>query len=149
MVRPGAPSGAASSFASGIFRETFKGEKSILPVPKSQEVWICSPKTVVENLIRARDIPVEKFGGKSRVVILPGVTVTVQVLLDVVKSVGGEEAFSLVEEKKDETTERIVASWPTRLNTARAKELGFKDDGSLMETVRDYVEQHGMKKKKT
>lgn len=146
MVRPGAPSGAASSFASGIFREPFKGEKCILPVPKSQEVWICSPKTVVENLIRARDIPAEKFGGKSRVVNLPGVTVTVQEMLDVLKAVGGEEALSLVEEKKDEMTERIVASWPARLNTARARELGFKDDGSLVETVKDYVEKYGMKK---
>lgn len=146
MVRPGAPSGAASSFASGIFREPLKGEKSILPVPKSQEVWICSPKTVVENIIRACDIPAEKFGGKSRVVNLPGVTVTVQEMLDVLEAVGGEEALGLVEERRDEATARIVASWPARLNTARAKELGFIDDGSLEETVRDYVEQFGMKK---
>lgn len=146
MVRPGAPSGAASSFASGIFREPLKGEKSILPVPKSQEVWICSPKTVVENLIRARDIPVERFGGQSRVVNLPGLTVTVQEMLDVLQAVGGQATLRLVEEKKDETTARIVASWPTRINTARAKELGFKDDGSLVETVRDYIKQYGTKK---
>lgn len=146
MVRPGAPTGAASSFASGIFREPLNGEKGILPVPKSQEVWICSPKTVVENLIRARDIPVERFGGQSRVVNLPGVTVTVQQMLDVLKAVGGERALSLVEEQQDESTARIVASWPARLNTARASELGFKNDGSLVQTVRDYVEQYGMKK---
>ncbi|MCJ1467660.1 hypothetical protein MMC07_006285 [Pseudocyphellaria aurata] len=146
MVRPGAPTGAASSFASGIFREPLHGEKGILPVPKSQEVWICSPKTVVENLIRARDIPAERFGGQSRVVNLPGITVTVQQMLDVLKAVGGERALSLVEEQQDESTARIVASWPARLNTARASELGFKNDGSLVQTVRDYVEQYGIKK---
>lgn len=145
MVRPGAPSGAASSFASGIFREPLKGEKCMLPVSKAQEIWICSPRTVVVNLIRARDIPTEKFEGKSRVVNLPGVTVTVQKMLDVLKEVGGEDALRLVEEKRDEETERIVMSWPTRLDTTRAKQLGFKDDGSLVETVRDYVKEYGMR----
>ena len=145
MVRPGAPSGAASSFASGIFREPLKGEKCILPVSRATEIWICSPRTVVENLIHARDIPVERFEGKSRVVNLPGVTVTVQDMLDVLKEVGGEDALKLVEEKRNEETERIVVSWPTRLDTTRARQLGFKGDGSLIETVRDYMQEYGKK----
>lgn len=68
---------------------------------------------------------------------------TVQEMLDVLKEVGGDDALRLVEEKRDEATERIVVSWPTRLDTTRARQLGFKDDGSLAETVRDYVQEYG------
>ena len=141
-VRPGKPTGAASSFASGIFREPLKGEKSILPVSKETEVWICSPRTVVKNLVLARDIPKDCFG-RSRIVNLPGVTVTVNEMLDALKVVGGEEALELVEEKRDKATEAIVASWPPRFDTSRAEMLGFVKDGDLIDTLRQYVEDYG------
>lgn len=144
VVRPGRPTGAASSFASGIFREPLNGEKSILPVSKDLEIWICSPRTVVKNLIIARDVPKEKLSG-SRIVNLPGVTVTVREMLDALKAVGGDEALRLVEEKREEATEKIVLSWPTRVDTSRAKALGFAEDGTLTNTLREYINDHGTK----
>ena len=80
-VRAGKPTQAASSFASGIIREPFNGEKAILPVGKETDIWICSPYTVVKNLIHAKDIPKEAFGD-SRTVNLPGLKVSVQEMLD-------------------------------------------------------------------
>ena len=141
-VRPGKPTGAASSFASGIFREPLKGEKSILPVSKDLEIWICSPRTVVKNLILARDIPKEKFPG-TRIVNIPGVTVTIRDMLDALKAVGGDEALELVEEKRDSATEKIVLSWPTRVDISRAKALGFAEDGTLTNTVKEYIDDYG------
>lgn len=146
MVRPGKPSGAASGFASGIFREPLKGERTVLPVDKHLEIWICSPQTVVGNMIRAMEIPKEKFGAGSRVVILPGITVTVADMLEALRTVGGEQALGLVEERKDETIERIVTEWPARFDTTRAKLLGLAADGSLVDTVRAYVQEYGEKK---
>jgi nucleoside-diphosphate-sugar epimerase len=143
IVRPGKPSGAASSFVSGIIREPLRGEKSQLPVAKSLEVWVCSTRTAVKNLIIARDIPKENFGGGSRVVNLPGITVTVEQMLHALKDVGGAKALSLVEEKKDSAVEKIVLSWPTRFDTTRAKGLGFMEDGPLERTVTEYVEDYG------
>lgn len=145
-VRPGKPTGAASSFASGIFREPLNGEKAILPVSKDLEIWICSPRTVIKNLIKAKDIPKEKFPG-SRIVNIPGITVTIREMLDALKAVGGDEALSLVEEKRDEATEKIVLSWPTRLDISRAKELGFAEDGPLEQTLQEYVKDYGTKNK--
>ncbi|KAL2040120.1 hypothetical protein N7G274_007023 [Stereocaulon virgatum] len=144
-VRPGKPTGAASSFASGIFREPLSGEKAILPVSKELEIWICSPRTVIRNLLKAKDIPKEKFPG-SRIVNIPGITVTVKEMLDALKAVGGDEALSLVEEKRDETTEKIILSWPTRLDISRAKELGFAEDGPLEQTLQEYIKDYGTKK---
>lgn len=76
IVRPGAPSAAASSFASGIVREPLKGEKSVLPVSRDLKMWVCSPETVVRNLVLVKDVPKDKFGS-NRTVNLPGITITV------------------------------------------------------------------------
>ncbi|CAD6586787.1 MAG: hypothetical protein ASARMPRED_002834 [Alectoria sarmentosa] len=138
------PTGAASSFASGIFREPLKGEKCTLPVSKDLEIWICSPRTVVKNLIIARDIPKEKFPG-TRLVNIPGVTVTIREMLEALKAVGGDEALKLVEEKRDDATEKIVLSWPTRLDISRAKALGFAEDGTLTNTLKEYIDDYGGK----
>jgi nucleoside-diphosphate-sugar epimerase len=143
IVRPGAPSGAASSFFSGIIREPLRGVKSQLPVARSLEVWVCSARTITKNLTLARDIPEEKFSGNSRIVNLPGITVTVEQMLQALKDVGGEKALALVEEKKDSVVENIVLSWPTRFDITRAKELGFKEDGPLGRAVKEYVEDYG------
>jgi nucleoside-diphosphate-sugar epimerase len=142
IVRPGVPSGAASSFFSGIIREPLKGMKSQLPVARSLEVWVCSTRTIIRNLIFARDIPEEKFGSASRVVNLPGITVTVEQMLQALKDVGGEKVLSLVEEKKDPAVENIVLSWPTRFDTTRAKELGFTEDGPLERTIQEYLKDY-------
>lgn len=132
IVRPGAPSAAASSFASGIVREPLKGEESILPVARDLEMWVCSPDTVVSNLVLVKDVPASKFG-QSRVMNLPGITVTVQEILDGLETVGGSKAVSLIKEERDPKVEAIVGSWPARFDTSRANSLGMGSDISLSE----------------
>jgi nucleoside-diphosphate-sugar epimerase len=107
IVRPGQPTAAASSFASGIVRESLKGEKNILPVDEGLDMWVCSPQTVVRNLVALRSVEKGKFG-LSRVVCLPGQVVGVGKILDVLEEVGGKQARELVEKKRDEDIERIV-----------------------------------------
>lgn len=58
------------------------------------------------------------------------------------REVGGQDAVALVEEVEDEGIKRIVESWPTRLNTSRAWELGFAPMGSLADAVREYIEDY-------
>lgn len=143
IVRPGAPSGAASSFCSGIIREPLKGEKSDLPVSRDLKLWVCSTRTIIKNLVFARDIDASKFGGGSRVVNLPGITVTVEQMLGALKDVGGEKALSLIEERPDPAVEKIVGSWPALFDTKKARGLGFIGDGPLERTVQEYIEDFG------
>lgn len=143
LVRPGKPTGAASSFASGIFREPLNGEKSVLPVSKDLSVWICSPRTVVKNLIHARDLATEAFRDGSRVVNLPGITVSIHEMLAALKATGGQAALDLIEEKRDGPTEKIVESWPAKYDTAKARRLGFVEDGTLANTLKEYIEDYG------
>jgi nucleoside-diphosphate-sugar epimerase len=107
IVRPGAPTAAASSFASGIVREPLQGKESVLPVDESLPMWVCSPKTVVKNLVYALSIAKEKFG-LYRTVNLPGITVTVGDILEALEAVGGKEKRALVKREKDDKTEAIV-----------------------------------------
>lgn len=139
VVRPGKPSAAASSFVSGIVRESLKGIPNALPVSRDFGLWICSPATVVKNLVKVKDIPAEKFGD-SRIVNLPGITVTVQDILDAVEQVGGKEAVGFVKEEIDPPTERLVKSWPPRFDVSRAYGLGLEPDGELIEAVRAFHE---------
>ncbi|EEH50688.2 uncharacterized protein PADG_06767 [Paracoccidioides brasiliensis Pb18] len=139
-VRAGAPTQAASSFASGILREPLNGIKSVLPVKKETELWICSPYTVVKNLMHAKDVPKEAFKD-SRSVNLPGIKVSVQEMLDVLEKVGGKEKRALVEERYDEDIDRIVQGWSPNFDIAWAKTLGFHEDMSLLESVRMYANE--------
>ena len=116
----------------------------MLPVSKDLKLWICSPRTVVKNLIHARDIPVAEFGS-SRIVNLPGKTVSVREMLEALETVGGRKAVDMVEEKRDEATERIVESWPTSLDTSQATDLGFHNDEPLEQTLKANIEDYGPK----
>jgi nucleoside-diphosphate-sugar epimerase len=139
IVCPGAPSGAASSFCSGILREPLNGEKVVLPVAKTLKLWVCSARTVVKNLVALADIDENQFAGGSRVVNLPGITVSVKEMLSALFEVGGEGAHRLVESVRDEKVERIVGSWPARFDMSRSQELGLSEDVSLVQTVCDYI----------
>lgn len=137
-VRAGKPTQAASSFASDIIREPFHGKKAVLPVAKETVMWICSPHTVVKNLVHARHVPKEAFG-ESRSVNLPGLKVSVQEMLDALEEVGGKERRALVEEKYDATTDKIVQSWTPHFDTARAFKLGFDEDIPMVENIRQFA----------
>ncbi|KAJ5682626.1 hypothetical protein N7462_005791 [Penicillium macrosclerotiorum] len=137
-VRAGKPTQAASSFASDIIREPFHGNTAILPVGKQTEMWICSPHTIIKNLIHARDVPKEAFG-ESRSVNLPGLKVSVQEMLDALEEIGGKDRRALVEEKYDAATDKIVQSWTPQFSTDRAFELGFSADISMVENIRQFA----------
>lgn len=139
LVRPGAPSAAASSFASGIVREPLRGQPSTLPVARGLEMWICSPRTVVANLVRVKDVPADRFG-RSRTVNLPGITVSVQEILCALEQVGGRAAVDLVHEARDPRVEAIVESWPARFDVARARALGLSGDVPLVDTVAAFAD---------
>lgn len=67
-------------------------------------------------------------------------------MLEALKAIGGQEALELVEEKRDALTEKIVESWPAMYDTLKAKQLGFTEDGTLEQTLKDYVENYGTNK---
>ncbi len=124
-VRPGKPNRAASSFVSAIIREPLQGETTVCPVSESLRLWISSPATVIHNLSLAATLPAP---GEASSINLPGISVTVGEMLETLRQAGGQAARDRVTHQRDEGVEKIVASWPGRIDNQRALALGFVAD---------------------
>ena len=145
IIRPGKPTAAASSFASGMFREPLAGQEGVLPVRRELKLWNCSARVVVANLVHASTLDGGRFaalGYLNRTVNLPGRTMSVQEMLDALETVAGREVRARIREERDEAIERIVYGWAVAYDTKRARELGFREEQELEQTVRDYVEEY-------
>jgi nucleoside-diphosphate-sugar epimerase len=139
VVRPGKPNLAASSFASGIIREPLAGVLSECPVPETTGVWILSPRRAVEAFIHACELPSAAWP-TTRVVNLPGITLTVREMIDAMGRVAGRRAAELVKFKPDARIQAIVETWPVRFRTERALAMGFRADEDFDSIVRDHIE---------
>jgi len=138
VVRPGKPNLAASSFASSIIREPVQGVDVDCPVPDSTGVWILSPRRVVEAFVHAHDLPSSAWP-TTRVVNLPGITLSVREMIDAMGRVAGEATTKRVRFVPDERIQGIVKTWPIRFKTDRALKMGFKADDSFDDVVREFA----------
>jgi len=138
VVRPGKPNLAASSFASGIIREPLAGVVSECPVPDTTGVWILSPRRVVEAFLHAHDLPSSAWP-TTRVVNLPGITLSVRQMIDAMGRVAGREAVDRVKFVPDARIQGIVKTWPVRFRTDRAIAMGFRADDDFESIVKDHL----------
>ncbi|EGZ71076.1 NAD(P)-binding protein [Neurospora tetrasperma FGSC 2509] len=141
-VRPGKPTAAASSFLSGIIREPLAGKECVVPIEdRGFRSYLSSPSTIAENLVRVLEMDSDKLPEHRRSVNFPGISVSVQELLDALEKFGGKEKLGLVKEKRDKGLEKVLRSWPTDFDTSRAVgELGLVVDEGVDGLVGEYVE---------
>jgi nucleoside-diphosphate-sugar epimerase len=140
VVRPGGPNAAASSFASGIIREPLAGEPALCPVDPETRLWVLSPGQAVAGLVHAHELPAAAWGAQ-RALNLPGLTVSVQEMLEALREVGGEAAVARVQFVHDERIARLVRGWPASFDAARARALGFEGDAEIGSIVRAYARE--------
>jgi len=138
VVRPGKPNLAASSFASGIIREPLAGVACECPVSDTTGVWILSPRRVVEAFLHAHDLPSSAWP-TTRVVNLPGITLTVREMIDAMGRVAGRETVDRVKFVPDARIQGIVKTWPVRFRTDRALAMGFRADDDFESIVKDHL----------
>ena len=139
VVRPGKPNKAASTWASSIIREPLQGDAVECPVDPTTEMYVLSPRRMVESFLHAHELPAEKLGF-NRALFLPGLTVTVGQMLDGLKRAGGQAAVDRVKFVPDANIRRIVAGWPMRFDASRALGLGFKHDENFDQIVEGFVQ---------
>lgn len=137
IVRPGAPNAAASSFASGLFREPLMGKPSVCPVSPDLKMWLASPETAIAALIRAVEVKSSAWPDFSALNV-PGITASVAQMLDALDAVGGAEARARVTMAPDPKIEAIVGTWPAAFDTTLAHRLGFVGDDSVREIVQRF-----------
>lgn len=136
-VRPGKPNGAASSFLSGMIREPLAGVKASCPVPPDTAVALSSPGKTIEGLIRAVQASDPEWGPRTAVN-LPALTTTVKEMAQSLEKFGGPAAARLIDWAPDPAVSRIVTSWPSKIDAARARGLGLKPDTSFDDIVAAY-----------
>lgn len=141
-VRPGAPTAAASSFLSGMIREPLDGKECVIPIEdRSFKSWLCSPKTLVHNLLVTLRLSEDSVPPHIRQINVPGICVTVQGMMDALEKVAGKDKLALLQEKEDPALVSILKSWPTQFDNIQAISLGMKRDESFEQTVLDYKVQ--------
>jgi len=145
IIRPGKPNAAASSWASGMFREPLRGIDCMLPVHFQQRHPMTGYRAVIDSLIAIHNLPAERIG-RDRSIGLAAMSVTpamAQAALEAATS--GSESVSLpgrlgkIVLAPDARIQGIVDQWPVSIDGSRALSLGLPGPPSLVEIIRGFV----------
>ncbi len=140
VVRPGKPNAALSSFASSIIREPVNGQRAVCPVARSAGMFVLSPRRLVQCLLHAESLQGEAYNDR-RVVVLPGLSVTVSEMLEALAREAGEEVAARVQFELDPEIQRVVEGWPLHFDTTLARQMGFAGDTHFDEIIRAFLEE--------
>ena len=108
------------------------------PVSDATGVWILSPRRVVEAFMHAHDLQSSAWP-TTRVVNLPGITLSVRQMIDAMGRVAGRETVDRVKFVPDARIQGIVKTWPVRFRTDRALAMGFRADDDFESIVKDHL----------
>jgi len=144
VVRPGKPNAAASSWASGMFREPLNGETCLLPVRREQCHPMTGYRTVIESLIALHEVPTAQLRD-DRAIGLPAHRVTPHLAASVIEEVARERGLKLgpIVDAFDARIQGIVDNWPVAVDGARALALGLPHPPPLKQIVEQYLEDFG------
>jgi D-erythronate 2-dehydrogenase len=141
IIRPGKPNKAASSFASGVFREPLNGIECVVPVAEETIMPVSGYRSIVEGFVRLHEARAEELGD-DRAVTFPGINATVKEMIAALKRVAGNRHLGDIRVEQDPVIERIVETWPTALEFERARKIGLPLDKDLDSIVRAYIEDY-------
>jgi D-erythronate 2-dehydrogenase len=141
IIRPGKPNKAASSFASGVFREPLNGVECVLPVGEDTIMPVSGYRSIVEGFVKLHEAEGEALGD-DRAVTFPGINASVREMTEALRRVAGNRHLGSIRVERDPVIERIVASWPTGLSFERAQKLGLPLDANLDSIIRAYIEDY-------
>ncbi len=139
VIRPGKPNAAASSFASGVFREPLNGEPCALPVTLDTVMPVLGYRSAVAGFIALHEADPEALGD-DRAVNLPSHAVTVEEMIAALRRVAGNRHLGEITVAPDPEIQAIVATWATETEFARATALGLPKEANLDEIVEAYIE---------
>lgn len=144
IIRPGKPNAAASSWASGMFREPLNGEPCDLPVRRDQAHPVTGYRTVIDSLIALHEVPEARLGD-DRAFALPAHKVTPRLAESALREVAAERGLKLgpINDAFDPRIQGIVDRWPTAVDGARAEALGLPRPPALKAIVTQYLEDFG------
>jgi D-erythronate 2-dehydrogenase len=144
IVRPGKPNAAASSWASGMFREPLSGEDCLLPIRRDQRHPMTGYRTVIDSLVALHEIESQRLGG-DRAVGLPAHTVTPEIAESILGEIAAARGLKLgkIVDAFDPRIQGIVDGWATAIDGSRAIRLGLPQPPPLAGIVGQYLDDFG------
>jgi len=141
FIRPGKPNAAASSFASGIFREPLNGEDCYLPVPRNQEMALLGYRKVVDAFIKTMECEGAVLGD-DRTLTLPSQRYVVHDMIATLQKVAERTGIKLgkIIDSPDDVIIKIVQGWPIGTEGKRAESIGITTDKKLEDVIEYYIE---------
>jgi len=140
IIRPGKPNTAASSFASGMFREPLAGQACELPVHRDQRVPVIGYETVINSFIALHEMDPYSLAD-DRIFTLPSLDLTVAEMVDALEQFAADRGIELgpIIDKPDPVIQRIVDGWPVATDASRALKAGLPPVQSLREILETYL----------
>ncbi len=140
IIRPGKPNAAASSWASGMFREPLNGETCYLPVHRDQCHPVLGYREVINSFIALHEADPALLGD-DRAFGLPSHRITVSEGIAALEKVADELGLKIgmVLDEPDPVIQGIVDSWPTATDGSRAVKVGVPEPAPLEQIIRDYI----------
>ena len=77
--------------------------------------------------------------GTDRNVNLPGMSLTVREMVTALERVAGSDVVKRIRWESDPRIERLVSTWPGRLDTRKADALGFPRDENFELVIRQHI----------
>lgn len=144
IIRPGKPNAAASSWASGMFREPLNGLPCDLPVHRQQRHPMTGYRTVIDSLIALHELAPAEIA-TDRALVLPAHTVTPALAEIALREVAEATGLSLgaIRDAHDARIQSIVNNWPQAVDGSRAVKLGIPAPPPLVKIIQQYLEDFG------
>lgn len=146
IIRPGKPNAAASSWASGMFREPLNGIDCLLPVHFDQRHPMTGYRAVIDSLLAIHDLSSNAIG-LDRAIGLPATSVTPAMAQQALEqATSGPTPVKLpgqlgkIVSSPDPRIQKIVDQWPVAIDGSRALQLGLPSPPSLDQIIRSFVE---------
>jgi nucleoside-diphosphate-sugar epimerase len=146
IIRPGKPNTAASSWASGMFREPLSGIDCLLPVHLEQRHPMTSYRTVIDSLVAIGNLHSQQIG-QDRSIGLPAMSITPAMAQKALaQAASGNHGIVLPGQlgqivlSPDRRIQGIVDQWPVAIDAARALGLGLPKPPNLIEIIRNFVD---------
>jgi len=145
IIRPGKPNAAASSYASGLFREPLSGNECQLPVRFNTRMPLLGYRNCIAGILKLHELEGSDLGS-DRAVNLPARDYTPEDMIAALKTVAKKNGIVTgpINLVPDEAIQRIIDSWPKSMKADRAIKLGLPEDENLEKVIQDFMDDFGI-----
>jgi hypothetical protein len=95
----------------------------------------------MQGLIRAAEADDAQWGPRTALT-LPGLCITVGEMVATLERLAGQEVSARIDWLADAAVDKLVRSWPARIDAVRARGLGLLPDADFESIVREYVREN-------